>query len=188
MRGEPIVAVNYNLKVLINSLQADLAVYKRICMSVVSACAETRISIPFAPLTTINIADISVSGSSPTYLGSALDFVIKKAQEASIFNPGQLCRPSLIVITDGKVTDIQKFRAVAATIRSSPFAAVVGLLTGVKTDTTYLELICGRIEKLDTCDSGTFRDIFSQILEQSTAIDPVTQHGMQDPPPEIDIV
>ena len=102
-------------------------------------------------------------------------------------------RPMLIVLTDGKPTDLLVYSEVIPKIKQLGFGNIVACAAGPKADANYLKQLTDCVVSLDTMDANSFAKFFqwvsSTVTQTSISAGSPTQSITLPPPPdEINIV
>ncbi|MDN5423471.1 MAG: VWA domain-containing protein [Chryseobacterium sp.] len=195
MNGEPIQALNNGFNGLISMLRADPQAMDSLHLSVITFDREVKNIIPLIDLASFYPMEITCPDSGPTHTGAALEMVselVKKELVKGSSDEKEDWRPLLFIFTDGKPSDIQKYRQMIPVIRSLEFGAIVGCAAGPKADEQFLKELTDHVVKLDTTDAITLSSFFkwvsssitmggkSQGTEETTPLPP--------PPSELNII
>jgi uncharacterized protein YegL len=101
-------------------------------------------------------------------------------------------QPLLFIFTDGKPSDIQKYRQMIPVIRGLEFGAIVGCAAGPKADEQFLKELTGHVVKLDTTDAITlssfFRWVSSSITQGGHSQNTGENITLPPPPSELNII
>src|SRR5690606_36892664 len=100
-------------------------------------------------------------------------------------------KPLLFLFTDGKPSDIQKYKEILPKIKSLNFGAIVGCAAGSLADDQKLKDLTDHVVHLETADSATLKQFFtwvSDTIEQGNKSVGVTEELILPPPPSKDII
>lgn len=195
MNGEPIQALNNGFNGLISMLRADPQAMDSLHLSVITFDREVKNIIPLTALSNFYPMEITCPDSGPTHTGAALEMVAELVQKdlvkGSADEKGDW-QPLLFIFTDGKPSDIQKYRQMIPVLRDLEFGAVVGCAAGPKADEQYLKELTDHVVKLDTTDAITLSSFFrwvSSSITQGGHSQHTTDHVTLPPPPsELNII
>lgn len=189
MNGEPIQALNNGFNGLISMLRADPQAMDSLHLSVITFDREVKNIIPLTALAHFYPMEITCPDSGPTHTGAALEMVTELVQKdlvkGSADEKGDW-QPLLFIFTDGKPSDIQKYRQMIPVLRGLEFGAIVGCAAGPKADEQYLKELTDHVVKLDTTDAITLSSFFkwvSSSITQGGQSQNTTDHVTLPPPP-----
>lgn len=195
MRGEPIVALNNGFNGLISMLRSDPQAMDSLHISVITFDREVHNLIPLIDLASFNPVEIKCPDSGPTHTGQALESVYNLVSSEVIKNSPDRkgdWKPLLFVFTDGKPSDLQKYREVVPKIKSLDFGIIVGCAAGPKAEVNYLQELTDNVVKLDTTDSTTLTTFFqwvSSSIEMGNKTQGTGEQMILPPPPsELNII
>ncbi|MDO4435016.1 MAG: VWA domain-containing protein [Cardiobacteriaceae bacterium] len=195
MRGEPIEAVNTGLSALMNALRQNPYALESVYLSVVTFDSVIKEVLPLTALEQVNMPEIVCPESGATFLGEALEHIAMAVQRDRIVSTAQQkgdWRPILIVLTDGKPTDLQVFREAVPKIKALSFGNIVACAAGPKADVNYLKQLTDNVVSLDTMDSSGFSQFFTWVTQTisgtSMSVGSPNLNQLPPPPPEINIV
>ena len=102
-------------------------------------------------------------------------------------------RPILIILTDGKPTDLLAYSEAIPVIKSLGFGNIVACAAGPKADASYLKQLTDTVASLDTMDASAFAKFFqwvsAAVASSSVSVGaPSATNDLPPPPPEINIV
>lgn len=195
MNGEPIQALNNGFNGLISMLRADPQAMDTLHLSVITFDREVKNIIPLIDLASYHPKEITCPDSGPTHTGQALemvaDLVKKELVKGSLDRKGDW-RPLLFIFTDGKPSDIQKYKQMVPIIKSLEFGVIVGCAAGHKADEKSLKELTDHVVKLDTTDAVTLSSFFKWV-SSSITMGGKTQGTGEDmllppPPSEFNII
>lgn len=195
MRGEPIAALNNGFNGLVSMLRADPQAMDSLHISVITFDKEVKNIIPLIDLASFHPVEIKCPDSGPTHTGEALEMVYSLVKsevvKGSMDRKGDW-KPLLFVFTDGKPSDLQKYREVIPKIKALDFGVIVGCAAGPKAEVSYLQDLTNDVVKLDTTDATTLTTFF-QWVSSSIEMGGKTQgtgEAMTLPPPpsELNII
>lgn len=195
MRGEPIAALNNGFNGLISMLRSDPQAMDSLHISVVTFDREVNNLIPLVDLASFHPVEIKCPDSGPTHTGQALemiyDLVNKDLIKGSEDRKGDW-KPLLFVFTDGKPSDLQKYREMMPKIKSLDFGVIVGCAAGPKAEVSFLQELTNNVVKLDTTDASTLTTFFqwvSSSIEMGSKSQGTGESITLPPPPsELNII
>lgn len=195
MKGEPIQAVNVGLQSLISSLRRDPHALDSVYISIVTFNREVKEFIPLTELSNVQLTEVKCPDSGPTHLGEALEFLFKKVNSEVIISSSDQkgdWMPLLFIMTDGKPSDLQKYRLMAAKIKHMNFGNIIACGAGPKAKEEYLRQLTDNVAMLDNMDSASFQAYFkwvSDVVNQGSKSAGVSDSLELPPAPdEINIV
>ena len=196
MRGEPIEAVNAGLQALMTSLRQNPYALESVHLNITTFDSQIKTVLPMTPLEQVVLPEIVCPESGETFLGGVLEEVVQAVQRDRIVgNANQKgdWRPMLIVLTDGKPTDLLVYSEVIPKIKQLGFGNIVACAAGPKADANYLKQLTDCVVSLDTMDANSFAKFFqwvsSTVTQTSISAGSPTQSITLPPPPdEINIV
>ncbi|WP_185269571.1 VWA domain-containing protein [Chryseobacterium bernardetii] len=189
MNGEPIQALNNGFNGLISMLRADPQAMESLHLSVITFDREVKNIIPLTALANFYPMEITCPDSGPTHTGATLEMVAELVQKdvvkGSADEKGDW-QPLLFIFTDGRPSDIQKYRQMIPVLRGLEFGGIVGCAAGPKADEQFLKELTDHVVKLDTTDAITLSSFFkwvSSSITQGGHSQNTTDHGTLPPPP-----
>lgn len=189
MNGEPIQALNNGFNGLISMLRIDPQAMDSLHLSVITFDREVKNIIPLTALANFYPMEITCPDSGPTHTGAALEMIAELVQKdlvkGSADEKGDW-QPLLFIFTDGKPSDIQKYRQMIPVLRGLEFGAIVGCAAGPKADEQFLKELTDHVVKLDTTDAITLSSFFrwvSSSITQGGHSQNTTDHVTLPPPP-----
>jgi uncharacterized protein YegL len=195
MRGEPIESVNTGLETLLGALRQDPYALETIHLTVMTFDREVKTVVPMTALEDVILPRITTPDSGPTHLGEALGVLAK--QVASDVRKGTPeakgdWAPILIVMTDGKPSDLAAFEENTPRVKSIGFANIIGCAAGPKARREDLETFCDTVVTLETMDANMFQSFFKWMTEVIAQGGRSVGSGQKDslppPPAEINVV
>ena len=194
MRGEPIEAVNAGLQALLSSLRQNPYALESVHLAVTTFDSEIKEILPMTPLAQVILPEIVCPDSGATLIGEALEHIAAAAQRDHIASTAEQkgdWRPILIVLTDGKPTDLLAYSEILPVIKNLGFGNIVACAAGPKADASYLRQLTDTVVSLDTMDANGFAKFFQWVSEAvaSSSDSAGTAHNdLPPPPPEINVV
>ena len=166
MRGEPIHAVNVGLQAMLSALRQDPYALESVHLSVMTFDAVATELLPLTPLDAVQIQEIKVPESGPTFLGAALELLIhcidRDIKKTTDDAKGDW-RPLVFVMTDGSPTDIQIFREAIPQLQKRSIGSIVACAAGPKAKQEFLLELTDKVVTLDTMDSNAFSSFFRWV-------------------------
>lgn len=166
MRGEPIAALNNGFNGLVSMLRADPQAMDSLHISVITFDRDVQNLIPLVDLASFHPVEIKCPDSGPTHTGHALEMVYnlinKEVIKGSEDRKGDW-KPLLFVFTDGKPSDIQKYKEMLPKIKSLDFGVIVGCAAGPKAEVSFLHELTDNVVKLDVTDATTLTTFFQWV-------------------------
>lgn len=196
MRGEPIEAVNNGLAALMAALRQNPYALESVHLSVITFDSQIKEVLPMTALEQVVMPEIVCPESGATFLGAVLEHVIQAVQRDRIVGTAEQkgdWRPILIVLTDGKPTDLLVYSEALAPLKALGFGNIVACAAGPKADVSYLKQLTDTVVSLDTMDAASFGKFFqwvsAAISGSSVSVgSPNAANDLPPPPPEINIV
>ena len=196
MRGEPIEAVNAGLQALLASLRQNPYALESVHLTITTFDSQIKDVLPLTPLEQVVLPEIVCPESGATFLGGALEHVAHAVQRDRIVKSGEQkgdWRPILIILTDGKPTDLLAYSEAIPVIKSLGFGNIVACAAGPKADASYLKQLTDTVASLDTMDASAFAQFFqwvsAAVASSSVSVgSPSATNDLPPPPPEINIV
>ncbi|MFB2119803.1 VWA domain-containing protein [Parapedobacter sp. 2B3] len=195
MRGEPIQALNNGFNGLVNMLRTDPQAMDSLHISVVTFDREVQNIVPLTDLASFQPVEIQCPESGPTHTGQALEMmcslVNRELIKGTIERKGDW-KPLLFIFTDGKPSDLQKYRVFIPKVKRLDFGMIVGCAAGPKAEVSFLKELTDDVVKLDTTDSNTLTTFFkwvSSSIEMGSKSQGTGESMTLPPPPsELNIV
>ena len=195
MRGEPIEAVKVGLESMISSLRHEPHALETVNISVITFDKEVRQILPLTPLDELQMPEITVPESGPTFTGKALQLLCEQVdREVRVSTPEQKgdWMPLLFVLTDGKPSDIQLYREMILQIKKRRFAGIIALAAGMNAKTEPLKELTDRVYSLDTQDSASYKKFFQWVSETvdigNKSIGATEDLVLPPPPAEVNLI
>lgn len=167
MNGEPIQAVNVGLQSLLSSLRSDPHALDTVYISIITFDTDVREFLPLTELADVQLVDLPTPKGA-THLGEALEMVsnkVKKEIKLSTADQKGDWAPLLFIMTDGKPSDLLKYKEMASKIRNENFGSIIACGAGPKAKEEYLKLVTDNITMLDHMDSASFESYFKWVSE-----------------------
>jgi uncharacterized protein YegL len=195
MRGEGIAALNNGFNGLISMLRQDPQAMDSLYLSAITFNREVHNLIPLVDLASYHPIEITCPDSGPTHTGQALemlsDLVKTELVKGSMERKGDW-KPLLFIFTDGKPSDIQKYRQMIPQIKALDFGAIVACAAGPKAEESFLLELTDHVVKLDATDATTLSTFFqwvSSSIEMGSKSQGTGEKMTLPPPPtELNIV
>ena len=195
MRGEGIAALNNGFNGLISMLRQDPQAMDSLYLSAITFNREVHNLIPLVDLASYHPIEITCPDSGPTHTGQALemlsDLVKTELVKGSMERKGDW-KPLLFIFTDGKPSDIQKYRQMIPQIKALDFGAIVACAAGPKAEESFLLELTDHVVKLDATDATTLSTFFqwvSSSIEMGSKSQGTGEEMTLPPPPtELNIV
>ncbi|MEJ5092772.1 VWA domain-containing protein [Sphingobacterium faecium] len=195
MYGEPIQALNNGFNGLISMLRTDPQAMDSLYISVITFDRDVKNIIPLVDLASFNPIEIKCPESGPTHTGEALECVYNLVSRELIKGSSDRkgdWKPLLFIFTDGKPSDLQKYRSFLPKIKSLDFGIIVGCAAGPKAEVSFLTELTHDVVKLDTTDSNTLTTFFKWVSSSIEAGNKSQGTGeamtLPPPPSELNIV
>lgn len=195
MRGEPIQAVNNGLKVLVGALRQDPYALETVHLSLITFDLEAKEIFPLTPLDQVQIPELSVPDSGPTFLGAALELMINRVDRDIVKSTPEKkgdWHPLAFILTDGSPSDIQAYKEAIPKVKKRSFGNVVACAAGPKAKLDSLRDLTDTVVCMDTMDSGSFMQFFKWVSEAvamgSSSAGVGTPNDLPPPPAEVQLV
>ncbi|WP_315821004.1 vWA domain-containing protein [Paraflavitalea speifideaquila] len=121
MKGEPIEAVKNGLESLVGFLRQDPFALESVHLSIITFDREVNNILPLKELESLILPEITTPESGPTHLGQALELLCTLVDaEVLKSTPDQKgdWMPLLFIMTDGKPSDLQKYREMIPEVKN----------------------------------------------------------------------
>ncbi|QMT32593.1 vWA domain-containing protein [Conchiformibius steedae] len=195
MRGEPIEAVNTGLQSLMASLRQNPYALESVHLSITTFDSHIKTVLPLTPLEQVVLPEIVCPESGATFLGGVLEHIADAVRRDRIVGTPQQkgdWRPILIVLTDGKPTDLLVYSEIIPTIKQLGFGNIVACAAGPKADAAYLKQLTDTVVSLDIMDAASFAKFFqwvsAAVASTSVSVGSSVGNELPPPPPEINVV
>jgi uncharacterized protein YegL len=195
MKGEPIEAVKNGLESLVGFLRQDPFALESVHLSIITFDREVHNILPLKDLESLILPEIVTPDSGPTHLGQALELLCELVdKEVLKSTPDQKgdWMPLLFIMTDGKPSDLQKYREMIPEVKSRHFGEIVACAAGPKVDDQLLKELTHIVVHLDTADSSTIKSFFKWVSASvSTGNRSMGAGGdvvLPPPPPQVNMV
>lgn len=195
MKGEPIESVKVGLSDMIASLRLDPYALETACISIITYDREVKQILPLTELENLQLPEINVPDSGPTFLGAALNLLCdrydKEVNKGSSEQKGDWM-PLLFIMTDGKPADLQVYEEAVKRVKTYQFTNVVACAAGPKAKTEPLKKLTDNVFTMDSMDSNTFKKFFQWVTinvqngGRTMGITDSTE--LPAPPPELNVV
>jgi uncharacterized protein YegL len=172
MRGEPIHALNVSLQTMLQALRRDPYALESVHISIITFDIEARELFALTPLEQVQIPEIQVPASGPTFLGAALVLLLERVDRDVLRSTAEQrgdWRPLVFVMTDGSPSDIQTYRQVIPEVKKRGFGNVIACAAGPKAKREYLQELTDTVVTLDTLDGVAFAQFFKWVSQSIAA-------------------
>ena len=142
MKGEPIEAVNVGLQSLLSALRQNPYALDSVYLSIFTFDSEIKNVLPLTALEDVTLPTVSTPDSGPTFLGKMLEELASTVQKERILGSANQkgdWRPILILLTDGKPSDVMAYNNAVPLIKSLNFGNIVACAAGPKADPNVLK-------------------------------------------------
>lgn len=188
MIGEPIQSVQVGLEAMLQSLKQDPYALDSVWLSLISYGTEVKVLVPLTELEKFVLPHLEVKDAAMTNLGEGLETLCQQYDaEIAKSTPDKKgdWRPILIIMTDGKPSDSQKYNRMAERVcKDYNFSRIVCCAAGPRARVEPLEKLKAEIDVLSTMDENDFKKFWvwiSSMLEGSCKA-PSTPTTVQLPP------
>lgn len=195
MRGEPIESVKVGLESMISSLRYEPHALETVNLSIITFDKDVKQILPLTPLDELQLPEITVPESGPTFTGQALKLLCEKVdEEVRLSTPEQKgdWMPLLFLMTDGKPSDIQLYKQMIPEVKKKHFAGIIALAAGMSAKTEPLKELTDKVYSLDTQDSTSYKKFFewvSQTVDVGNKSIGATEDLILPPPPaEVNVI
>lgn len=195
MKGEPIEAVNVGLQSLLSALRQNPYALDSVYLSIFTFDSEIKNVLPLTALEDVTLPTVSTPDSGPTFLGKMLEELASTVQKERILGSANQkgdWRPILILLTDGKPSDVMAYNNAVPLIKSLNFGNIVACAAGPKADPNVLKKLTDTVVSLDTMDLNSFAQFFqwvsASVAQTSVSVGTPTSNSLPSPPDEINIV
>lgn len=195
MKGEPIESVKVGMEAMLSALRTNPYALDTVSMSIITYDREVKQILPLTPIDQIQMPEITVPESSPTFTGAALEMLCEKVDSEvrkGMHDQKGDWMPILFVMTDGKPSDIQVYKNVLPKIKQRQFTNIVALAAGPKAKIEELRWLTDKVFQIDSMDSTAFMKFFKWvsgiIQEGGKSIGATEDIALPPPPKEVNIV
>lgn len=195
MYGEPIEALNNSFNGLISMLRSDPQAMDSLYISVITFDKEVKNIVPLTDLASFQPVEIKCPESGPTHTGEALEVLCNLVKSEVI--KGTMDRkgdwkPLLLIFTDGKPSDLQKYREIIPKVKALDFGIIIGCAAGPKAEESFLKELTNDVVRLDSTDANTLTTFFkwvSSSIQVGNKSQGTGEMAILPPPPaELNIV
>lgn len=194
MQGEPIEAVNVGLQALLSSLRQNPYALESVYLSIITFDSQIQTALPLTPLDEVVMPVINCPQSGATFLGQALEYLESAVKNERILSSADQkgdWRPILILLTDGKPTDLLAYEKAIPRIKALNFGNIVACAAGPKADVHYLKQLTNTVVSLDTMDATSFAQFFqwvsASVQSSSVSVGGTNSQTLPPPPAEINV-
>ena len=148
MYGEPIEALNNSFNGLVSMLRSDPQAMDSLYINVITF---DRIKCP---------------ESGPTHTGEALEMLcnlVKNEVVKGTMDRKGDWKPLLFIFTDGKPSDLQKYREIIPKVKALDFGMIIGCAAGPKAEESFLRELTNDVVRLDSTDANTLTTFFKWV-------------------------
>lgn len=195
MQGEPIESVKVGLADMIASLRLDPYALETVCISIITYDKEVKQILPLTALEDLQLPDITVPESGPTFMGAALNLLCEQYdKEVNMGTSEQKgdWMPLLFILTDGKPSDLQVYDEAIAKVTKHQFTNIVACAAGPKAKVEPLKKLTHNVFTLDTMDSNSFKKFFQwvsiNVIGGGKTMGITDSVELPAPPPEVNVV
>lgn len=192
MQGEPIESVKVGLSDMIASLRQDPYALETVYISIITFDKDVKQIVPLTALEDLQLPNIVVPESGPTFTGLALKLLCEKYDTEIHFNTSQQkgdWMPLLFLLTDGKPSDMMLYNNEIQEVKRRHFGNIVACAAGPKAQKEPLKELTDNVFSLDTMDSNTFKQFFKWVSDTiglgGKSIGSTEGTKLADPPQEI---
>lgn len=195
MKGEPIQSVKVGLETMIATLRQDPFALESVHLSIITFDREVHQLVQLTELEHFQLPDVNTPDSGPTFLGAALDMLLKMVDKEVVrTTPDKKgdWMPLLFIMTDGSPTDSGLYREMIPKVKARGFGNIVACAAGPKAKKEYLTELTDHVVSLDTTDSHTFQQFFKWVSASvsvgNRSMGSADEPALPPPPPEVNIV
>ena len=195
MKGEPIESVKVGLADMVASLRLDPYALETACISIITYDREVKQILPLTELESLQLPELSVPESGPTFIGAALNMMCdcydREVNKGSREHKGDWM-PLLFLFTDGKPSDLMVYNDAVQRVKKYQFTNIVACAAGPKAATEPLKKLTENVFTLDSMDSGTFKKFFEWVTinigQGGKTMGVSDQMELPPPPDEVNLV
>lgn len=196
MAGEPIVAVQNGVQMVISALQSDAQALETAYLSVVTFESAAKQISPLTELSQFVPPQLRAGGC--TVFGEALKLVSECADKEVVKNTPDTkgdWKPMVFIMSDGQATD--DINVGLAEFKKHKWGIVVACAAGIGADTNELKSVTENVVRLDTADSESIKAFFNWVSQSITTNSKSVGTDNQEvsnldqlppPPPEITVL
>lgn len=180
MRGEPIAAVEFGLKALMQSLNQDPYALETVCLSVITYNTQAEQILPLTEVYKIRIPELTAKGRSA--LGEALQLLCDKVDNEVHKNTPEAkgdWKPLLFILSDGGYSG--PIARPIAELKKKTFGLVVACAAGLNSKVEILQKITPNVVQISSTDAvnikAYFKWVSSSISTTSTRIETTGDFG-----------
>lgn len=195
MKGEPIESVKVGLADMVATLRQDPYALETVWISIITYDKEVKQIVPLTALEDLQLPNIIVPESGPTFTGLALKVLCEKYDtEVHLSTPTQKgdWMPLLFLLTDGKPSDIMLYNNEIQEVKRRHFGNIVACAAGPKAKKEPLQKLTDKVFSLDTMDSSTFKKFFQWVTDTiglgGKSVGATEDVALPEPPKEVNVV
>lgn len=195
MKGEPIESVKVGLSDMVATLRQDPYALETVWISIITYDKEVKQIVPLTALEDLQLPNIIIPESGPTFTGLALKVLCEKYDtEVHLSTPQQKgdWMPLLFLLTDGKPSDIQLYNNEVSEVKRRHFGNIVACAAGPKAKKEPLQKLTDKVFSLDTMDSSTFKKFFQWVSDTiglgGKSVGATEDAALPEPPKEVNVV
>jgi len=166
MYGEPIEALNNSFNGLISMLRSDPQAMDSLHINVITFDREVKNIVPLTDLAGFQPVEIKCPESGPTHTGEALEMLcnlVKNEVIKGTMDKKGDWKPLLFIFTDGKPSDLQKYREMISKVKDLDFGMIIGCAAGPKAEESFLRELTNDVVRLDSTDANTLTTFFKWV-------------------------
>lgn len=195
MKGEPIESVKVGLSDMVATLRQDPYALETVWISIITYDKEVKQIVPLTALEDLQLPNIVIPESGPTFTGLALKVLCEKYDtEVHLSTPQQKgdWMPLLFLLTDGKPSDIQLYNNEVSEVKRRHFGNIVACAAGPKAKKEPLQKLTDKVFSLDTMDSSTFKKFLQWVSDTiglgGKSVGATEDVALPEPPKEVNVV
>lgn len=194
MNGEPIESVKVGLEAMFATLKNDPFALETVYVSIITFDRDVKEIMPLTSVDELVLPNIETPDAGPTHLGAALQLLLKKLDREIIRNSSESkgdWLPLLLIMTDGKPSDLMLFEEMAQEIKKRTFAKVIACAAGPLAKVEPLKNLTNDVYTLGSLDSNSFVQLFQWVsssidsLNRSQGVSATDDSKLPELPPEI---
>jgi uncharacterized protein YegL len=180
MEGEAISSLNSGMHALASAVRQDDGAREAVRLCVITFDEQARVLLPPTHVSSWpSPPEIQARPATPSFLGLALGELLKQVD----LQRGTL-QPVVLVLTDGKVSDVGRFRQAAEELRLRQLATVMVCLAGPVPSPVHVAELTESIVSIGTVDAFTFSALLRAALHSAGPAD-AGDAMLASPPAEI---